>query len=64
MAISISFTEDLEQGGRIFPGGKVGIDIVGQAECIPVRPILVHGIGKLFCNSGLDVFVDEAEIRA
>jgi hypothetical protein len=62
--ISISFAEDLEHGDGILSSGKLGIDIVGQAECIPARPMLFHGVGTLFCNSVLDALVDKAEIRA
>jgi hypothetical protein len=54
----------LEHGDRIFPGGKVGIIIVDQTECIPSIPMLVHSVGTLFCNSGLDALVDNTEIRA
>jgi hypothetical protein len=63
-SISIPFSKDLEHGDGISPGLKVGVNIVGQAECFPSRPMLVHGVGTLFCNSGLDALVNKADIRA
>jgi hypothetical protein len=63
-SFAIPFAEDLEHRDWFFPGGKVGVDIVGQAECVPARPMLFHCIVALFRNSGPDAFVDKAEIRA
>jgi hypothetical protein len=63
-SISIPFAKDLEHRDQIFPGRKVGIDIVGHAEFIPVRTMIFHGVGTLFCNSFLDAFIDKADIRA
>jgi hypothetical protein len=63
-SVAIPFAEDLEHRDWVFPGGKLGVDIVGQAECVPARPMLVHYIGALFRNSGPDAFIDKAEIRA
>jgi hypothetical protein len=59
-----TFHQRLGAGGRIFPGRTVGVDIVGQAECISARLILVHGVGTLFFNSSFDPFIDKIEISA
>jgi hypothetical protein len=63
-SISIPFTKDLAYGDMIFPGRKVGVNIVGQSECVPARPMLVHGAEIPFCSSGIDAPIDKADTRA
>jgi hypothetical protein len=47
-AITISFAENLEHRDGIFPGGKVGVVIVGQAECVPARPMFSIALERCF----------------
>jgi hypothetical protein len=50
-SVSVSFTEDLDDGHWVLPVSQVRINIVLQAECVPMGPIVIHGFGPLVGNT-------------
>jgi hypothetical protein len=62
-AVAISLSKYLEERDRISPAPHVGIDTKIQAEPVPPGPMVLHCLGTLGSDAGLDPFINSAEIN-
>jgi hypothetical protein len=62
--VAVALGEDLEEGDGVWVGTEEGVDILGSAEMIPPRPMVVKGTGAAWSNTGSDRCLNKAEVSA
>jgi hypothetical protein len=63
-SISVPFGEDLDHGDGVLPVSNVRVNILFQAGCVQMGPMVAHCFGTMHGNTSLDPLVDISQFSA